>query len=80
MATMIESGSRFYVVTDEDLRRCNESRKSCRQITITGATETHEVKVFTGVVQSVDYIRTNQPSMSWRVTMIAESTQFNPIR
>jgi hypothetical protein len=59
---------RFYVITGEDLRRCNESRLSRRPITLARMSETHEMKTFTGVVQAVAYIR-NPPSMSWRITI-----------
>jgi hypothetical protein len=62
----------FYVSMDEDVLRCRQSHVGHRPITITGTTEDGESETFTGIVEAVDYIRTNPPSMSWRVRMISE--------
>ena len=62
----------FYVSTDEDVLRCRQSHIGHRPVTISGTTEDRETKTFTGIVEAVDYIRSNPPSMSWRVTMIGE--------
>jgi hypothetical protein len=49
--------SQFYIsseVPEHDLQRCHRSREFRRWLAITGATEEGEIKLFEGVVQSVE--------------------------
>jgi hypothetical protein len=64
----------FYIGNDEDVLRCRQSRVGHRPITITGKTENEETMTFTGIVVAVEYVRTNPPRMSWRVTMVTETS------
>jgi hypothetical protein len=59
---------------EADLQRCDESRKFLSRLVITGATQQGEIKMFEGVVQSIeDYGDNSPPGRRWRVTMIDES-------
>jgi hypothetical protein len=49
--------SQFYISSEfpeHDLQRCHRSREFRRWLAITGATEEGEIKLFEGVVQSVE--------------------------
>ena len=64
--------SQFYISNlepDSDVKRCRESKVGHFPITITGRTEGGEIRAFTGVVQSVEYLRQNPADMSWRITI-----------
>ena len=64
--------SRFYVSNVEpelDVKRCRESKEGGFPITVTGRTEAGEIKAFTGVVRSVEYLRQNPAETSWCITM-----------
>ena len=70
----------------DDIRECRESLQRRQQMTIVGLTEHRQVETFTGIVQSIDYLRHNPPDMCWRVTMrdlllhddIASSKSLDP--
>jgi hypothetical protein len=53
----------------DDIRECRESLQKRQQMTIGGLTEHRQVETFTGIVQSIEYLRHNPPDMCWRVTM-----------
>jgi hypothetical protein len=56
--------SQFYIsseVPEHDLQRCHRSREFRRWLAITGATEEGEIKLFEGVVQSVEDKGENAP-------------------
>jgi hypothetical protein len=60
----------FYIGgSGDDIGECRESLKTRQQITINGLTEHQQVETFTGIVQSIEYLRHNPPDMCWRVTM-----------
>jgi multicopper oxidase len=69
--------SRFFISSDNfetDLQRCHESQKFLSRLVITGATEQGEIKLFEGVVQSIEDHGENAPTgRRWRVMMIDES-------
>jgi hypothetical protein len=52
-----------------DIRSCRESLEKRQGITIDGLTEDREVGTFSGIVQSLEYLRHKPPDMCWRVTM-----------
>ena len=52
-----------------DIRSCRESLERRQEITIDGLTEDGQVAAFTGIVQSLEYLRHKPPDMCWRVTM-----------
>ena len=52
-----------------DIRSCRESLEKRREITIDGLTKDGQVAAFTGIVQSLEYLRHKPPDMCWRVTM-----------
>jgi hypothetical protein len=59
---------------EADLQRCEESQKFLSRLVITGTTEEGELKMFEGVVQSIQDNGDNAPSgRRWRVTMMDES-------
>jgi hypothetical protein len=59
---------------EADLQRCEESQKFLSRLVITGTTEEGELKMFEGVVQSIQDNGDNVPSgRRWRVTMMDES-------
>jgi len=66
----------FFISSDNpetDLQRCHESRKFLSRLVITGATEQGEIKLFEGVVQSIEDHGENAPKgRRWRVLMIDE--------
>jgi hypothetical protein len=53
----------------DDIRECRESLQKREQLTISGLSEHRQVETFTGIVQSIEYLRHNPPDMCWRVTM-----------
>ena len=53
----------------DDIRECRVSLQKRQQVTIAGLTEDRQVETFTGIVQSIEYLRHNPPEMCWRVTM-----------
>jgi hypothetical protein len=56
---------------EADLQRCDESRKFLSRLVITGATQQGEIKMFEGVVQSIeDYGDNSPPGRRWRVTLV----------
>jgi hypothetical protein len=58
---------------ESDLQRCHESRKFLSRLVITGATEQGEIKLFEGVVQSIeDHGENALRGRRWRVLMIDE--------
>jgi hypothetical protein len=58
---------------EADLQRCHESQRFLSRLVITGATEQGEIKLFEGVVQSIEDHGENAPTgRRWRVTMIDE--------
>jgi hypothetical protein len=61
----------FYIRYDSEAeaRRCHESRDARVPITVMGQTAEGAIKVFAGVVQSVDYDPTRDPGRRFRVTM-----------
>jgi hypothetical protein len=60
----------FYIGGGGDhIRECRESLQKRQQMTINGLTEHRQVETFTGIVQSLEYLRHNPPDMCWRVTM-----------
>ena len=64
--------SQFYISNVEpeaDVKRCRESKAGRFRIVITGKTEAGEIRAFTGVVQSVEYLRHNPADMSWFITI-----------
>ena len=68
--------SQFFISSDNpesDLQRCHELRKFLSRLVITGATEQGEIKLFEGVVQSIEDHGENAPTgRRWRVMMIDE--------
>src|SRR5215510_2127061 len=66
----------FFITSDNpetDLQRCHESQKFLSRLVITGATEQGEIKLFEGVVQSIEDHGENAPrGRRWRVLMIDE--------
>jgi hypothetical protein len=68
--------SQFYISSEfpeRDLGRCNRSRDFRRWLAITGATEEGQIKLFEGVVQSVEDNGENAPpGKRWRVTIVDE--------
>ena len=66
----------FFISSDDpeiDLQRCHESQKFLSRLVITGATEQGEIKMFEGVVQSIEDQGENAPKgRRWRVLMIDE--------
>jgi hypothetical protein len=66
----------FFISSDNpeiDLERCHESQEFLRRLVITGATEQGELKLFEGVVQSIEDQGENAPKgRRWRVLMIDE--------
>jgi len=64
--------SQFYVPDDESAKRCHESRNQRLSIEISGVdTIDNRVKLYTGVVQSVeDHGDKSPPGGRWRVTML----------
>jgi hypothetical protein len=66
----------FFISSDNpeiDLQRCHESQKFLSRLVITGATERGEIKLFEGVVQSIEDQGENAPKgRRWRVLMIDE--------
>jgi hypothetical protein len=61
----------FYIgnVRTDDVKRCQESRAGRYPIIVTGKTEAGEVETFTGIVQSVEYLRHNPADLSWSITL-----------
>jgi len=59
----------FYVSSEDDVRRCQESRALKLAITISGTADDGKIRAFTGVVQSIDDDKTRTASKRWRVTM-----------
>jgi hypothetical protein len=58
---------------EADLQRCDESRRFLSRLVISGVTDDGEIKLFEGVVQSIeDYGENAPPGRRWRVTMIDE--------
>jgi hypothetical protein len=58
---------------EADLQRCHESQRFLSRLVITGATEQGEIKLFEGVVQSIEDHGENAPTgRRWRVMMIDE--------
>jgi len=58
---------------EADLQRCDESRRFLSRLVITGATDQGEIKMFEGVVQSIeDYGDNSSLGRRWRVTMTDE--------
>ena len=67
--------ARFYIsstLQEDDVRLCEESRNRRKRITITGATESGELKSFRGIVQSVEEFHNTVPSRRWRVTILED--------
>ena len=66
----------FFINSDNpetDLQRRHESQKFLSRLVITGATEQGEIKLFEGVVQSIEDRGENAPrGRRWRVLMINE--------
>jgi hypothetical protein len=61
---------------EADLQRCDESRKFLSRLVITGATEQGEIKMFEGVVESIEDYGENAPhGTRWRVTMMDEPSR-----
>jgi len=71
----------FFINSDNpeiDLQRCHESQKFLSRLVITGATEQGEIKLFEGVVQSIEDQGENAPKgRRWRVLMIDELAANN---
>jgi hypothetical protein len=59
----------FYIGGDDDIRECRESLQKRQLITISALTEDRQIKTFTGIVQSLEYLRWNPPNMCWKVTV-----------
>jgi hypothetical protein len=66
----------FFISSDNpetDLQRCHESQKFLSRPVITGANEQGEIKLFEGVVESIEDQGENAPKgRRWRVLMIDE--------
>jgi hypothetical protein len=66
----------FFISSDNpetDLQRCHESQKFLSRLVITGTTEQGEIKLFEGVVHSIEDHGENAPrGRRWRVLMIDE--------
>ena len=63
-------GQVFYIGGGgDDIRECRQSLQKRQQVTIAGLTEHRRSETFTGIVQSIDYLRHNPPNVCWRVTM-----------
>jgi hypothetical protein len=65
--------AQFYVnslPSEGDVRRCEQSQRNRERITITGATESGEIRVFTGIVQSIDYFPAQVAGRQYRVTIL----------
>jgi len=66
----------FFISSDNleiDLQRCHESQKFLSRLVITGATEQGEIKMFEGVVESIEDQGENAPKgRRWRVLLIDE--------
>ena len=71
-----ESHDRIFISSDNpetDLQRCHESQKFLSRLVITGANEQGEIKLFEGVVRSIEDQGENAPiGRRWRVMMIDE--------
>lgn len=61
--------SQFYVSTEDDKRRCDESRNARMPITITGYVSDDSYRSYTGVVQSVEDHGEGRGRYRWRITM-----------
>jgi hypothetical protein len=69
--------SQFYISLESperDLGRCHRSRQFRRWLAITGATEEGEIKLFEGVVQSIEDNGESTPKgKRWRVTIVDDA-------
>ena len=54
---------------DEDFKRCQESCVGHKLITITGQTPGGELKVYTGIVKSIEDLGADAEGGRWRVTI-----------
>jgi hypothetical protein len=72
----------FYISSNLDLHECRQSKEMGRRITIVGLTKDGERQTFTGIVESLQYVRGNPGTLSWRVTMRDErgADMSDPIR
>jgi hypothetical protein len=59
----------FYIGGDGDIHQCRKSLQTRALITLTGLTEDRGTEIFTGIVQSLEYLRLNPPKMCWRITI-----------
>lgn len=64
--------SQFYLNDKAAVERCYESMHSRSSITITGFTAKHQIKPFTGRVQSVQEDRSARAPYPWCVTILDE--------
>ena len=56
-------------VGDEDLKRCNESCVGRKLITITGQTPGGALKVYTGIVKTIEDLGPEAEGGRWRITI-----------
>ena len=60
---------RQFYISEQDYKRCNESMISNQPIRITGLMAEGAIKLFTGIVHSVEEDTARTGSRRWRVTM-----------
>jgi hypothetical protein len=61
----------FYISNDNanDGRRCKESRHNRKTVAISGRTAEGQIKMFIGIVHSIEYDSEREQGKQWRVTL-----------